>query len=566
MPPAPRPGRTKALAAAAAFACALAPVTARAQATTFAVDRLTMAGAPGDGIAIWRPDMADQTRFFGQLGLGASWNPLRVSNYVDNLDNYNKVNGNPLTRQVITYFDAGVEILGRVSLQASFPLIVDQAGNGTLPRSPPFPPPNSLGSPAAVAPGDLRIEGRVLVFRSESRAFKLALNAAVYAPTGSKYNYGGDNGIGAAFGFATEYDAKFVAVTLDAAYRLRPTVVLNELPVSSELDYGLGIYVPLRRGTIRLGGELFGAFGVNPTKYAVYNWAPPGPGPTKSNVGDLDATPLEWMLDAKMFFTPKRQVYATLGAGTRLTGGFAPDFRAVAAVGGSFGISDSDPRSGAARYVFETSDTLDTDHDGIPDEVDACPNEPGEMSSDPEKIGCPRYIRRVKGSNEIEVLKRIEFEFDRSTIVPVSFPILDEARPPARSSSCARGPMWRSSAPGSRSWGWGSRRGRGRSRGWPGAGCAGTPATGSSSPRAQSAPRTRGPAPRTRGPRSVPSAENERTHAENTEARALHLAQARARRRDDSLAKAVAALPFAGREPPRSLPHRTRRGCNFFVV
>jgi outer membrane protein OmpA-like peptidoglycan-associated protein len=71
-------------------------------------------------------------------------------------------------------------------------------------------------------------------------------------------------------------------------------------------------------------------------------------------------------------------------------------------------------------------DTADRDHDGVPDEVDACPDEPGELDSDPEKIGCPRYIRRVKGSNEIEVLKRIEFEFDKSTILPVSYPILDE--------------------------------------------------------------------------------------------------------------------------------------------
>ncbi len=410
---------------AAALALTLVTVAspeARAQTTTFAVDRLDMAGAPGDGIGVWRPDVADKTRFFGQLGLGLAVNPLRVANYIDNLNYVDKVAGNPLTRQVITYFDAGFEILGRVSLQVAFPLIVNQAGNETLAAAGSQQGTFVATSPAA---GDLRIEGRVVLFRSESRAFKLALRAAAYAPTGNKLSYGGDNGPGALFGLATEYDAKLVAVTLDAAYRLRPTVVLNELPVSNELTYGLGIYVPLAKGTVRLGGELFGAFGVNPTKYAVFNAQAPGQNP-KSNVGDLDATPLEWMLNGKMFFTPKRQVYAGLGAGTRLTGGFAPDFRAVAVVGGSIGISDSDPRSPGSRYVFETSDTLDTDHDGIPDEVDACPLEPGEMSSDPEKIGCPRYIRRVKGSNEIEVLKRIEFEFDRSTILPVSFPILDE--------------------------------------------------------------------------------------------------------------------------------------------
>ena len=192
-----------------AFACALAPATAHAQTTTFAVDRLAMAGAPGDGIAVWRPDMADQTRFFGQLGLGASWNPLRVSNYIDNLDNYDKVKGNPLTRQVITYFDAGVELLGRVSLQVVLPADREPGGQ----RDPRQPRQQASVSPASVAAGDLRIEGRVLLYRSESRAFKLALNAAAYVPTGNRYSYGGDAGPGAAFGLATEYDAKFVAVT-----------------------------------------------------------------------------------------------------------------------------------------------------------------------------------------------------------------------------------------------------------------------------------------------------------------------------------------------------------------
>jgi OmpA-OmpF porin, OOP family len=121
-------------------------------------------------------------------------------------------------------------------------------------------------------------------------------------------------------------------------------VVFNELPVSSEFQYGLGIYAPLRRGTIRLGAEFFGAVGANPTKLQVYNSAPPGAS-TKSNVGDLDATPLEWMLNGRMYFTTERNVHVGLGAGTRLTGGFAPDFRAVAVVGGSFSVS-RDPKTG----------------------------------------------------------------------------------------------------------------------------------------------------------------------------------------------------------------------------
>jgi OmpA-OmpF porin, OOP family len=409
---------------ACAAACALALVglapSARAQTTTFAVDRLVMAGAPGDGIAVWRPDLSDKTRFFGQLGLGLAVNPLRVDNYVDNLDNAAKIKGNPVSSQFTTYFNVGAEILGRVSLQVAFPLVAYQTGNPTNNTVVNLPQP--AVSFKTTAPGDLRIEARVVVFRTEARDFKLALSGAAYVPTGDRYSFTGDAGPGGSFGFAAEYDAKVVAVTLNAAYRLRPTVALNELVVSSEVLYGLGIYVPLRRGTIRVGAEFFGGFGASPSTQPV-NTTPPA---TRSNIGDLDTTPLEWMLNGRMFFTAKRQVYAGLGAGTRLTGGYAPDFRAVAVVGGSFGITDSDPRSPGSRYVFDTSDPTDTDHDGIPDEVDACPLEPGEMDSDPEKIGCPRYIRRVKGSNEIEVLKRIEFEFDKSTILPSSYPILDE--------------------------------------------------------------------------------------------------------------------------------------------
>jgi outer membrane protein OmpA-like peptidoglycan-associated protein len=417
--------RSRLTGAVCAAVTALSPVLAEAQSTaTFAVDRLPMAGAPSDGFAVWRPEMADKTRFFAQLGLGLSVNPLRVDNYVDERNNASKLKGNPLSMQFITYADVGVEFLSRVSVQLAFPFIAYQTGSPTnttigttqlLPQNP-----VDLRN---VAAGDLRLEGRVILFRTEDRAFKLGATAAVLFPTGNRLSFAGDGRVGGSFGLAAEYDFKSAFVTLNAAYKLRPTVVLNELLVSSEVVYAVGAYVPLRKGTIRLGAELFGGFGASPSKDTVYTVPKPT---TRSNVGDLDTTPLEWMVNGKMFFTQRRQAYAGLGLGSRLTGGYAPDFRAVAMVGASFGITDTDPKSPGYRYVFEVSDTADRDKDGIPDAVDACPDEPGEMDSDPEKIGCPRYIRRVKGSNEIEVLKRIEFEFDKSTILPESYPILDE--------------------------------------------------------------------------------------------------------------------------------------------
>jgi OmpA-OmpF porin, OOP family len=68
----------------------------------------------------------------------------------------------------------------------------------------------------------------------------------------------------------------------------------------------------------------------------------------------------------------------------------------------------------------------DNDNDGIPDITDACPREPGQPSPDPKQNGCPQFIRRIEGSNEIQILKRIEFATGKADIKKESFPILDE--------------------------------------------------------------------------------------------------------------------------------------------
>src|SRR6185503_17576408 len=45
---------------------------------------------------------------------------------------------------------------------------------------------------------------------------------------------------------------------------------------------------------------------------------------------------------------------------------------------------------------------------------------------DPKKNGCPKFIRRISGSTEIQILKTIEFATAKATILPKSYPILDE--------------------------------------------------------------------------------------------------------------------------------------------
>ena len=67
---------------------------------------------------------------------------------------------------------------------------------------------------------------------------------------------------------------------------------------------------------------------------------------------------------------------------------------------------------------------MDTDGDGIMDDVDACPNEKGPADPDPKKNGCPRSVRVTE--NEIFILEQVQFDTAKATIKKVSDGLLDE--------------------------------------------------------------------------------------------------------------------------------------------
>jgi outer membrane protein OmpA-like peptidoglycan-associated protein len=65
----------------------------------------------------------------------------------------------------------------------------------------------------------------------------------------------------------------------------------------------------------------------------------------------------------------------------------------------------------------------DTDGDGFRDDQDACPQEKGVDDADPSKRGCPKLVRVT--ATEIIILEQVQFDTGKSTIKPVSDPLLD---------------------------------------------------------------------------------------------------------------------------------------------
>jgi outer membrane protein OmpA-like peptidoglycan-associated protein len=66
----------------------------------------------------------------------------------------------------------------------------------------------------------------------------------------------------------------------------------------------------------------------------------------------------------------------------------------------------------------------DNDKDTVVDLEDQCPNEPGVVGGD--KPGCPKKPSLViVTEKEIKITQQIHFEFNKSSIRPISFPVLD---------------------------------------------------------------------------------------------------------------------------------------------
>ena len=64
----------------------------------------------------------------------------------------------------------------------------------------------------------------------------------------------------------------------------------------------------------------------------------------------------------------------------------------------------------------------DRDKDGMPDIVDRCPDVVGLV----QDFGCPAFKNIVVHQDRIELLQKIYFAYDLSTIEAVSYPVLDE--------------------------------------------------------------------------------------------------------------------------------------------
>ncbi|MGC6508073.1 MAG: OmpA family protein [Myxococcota bacterium] len=100
---------------------------------------------------------------------------------------------------------------------------------------------------------------------------------------------------------------------------------------------------------------------------------------------------------------------------------------------GILDINDKCPNSAEDFDGFDDEDgcpeaTADSDGDGILDDVDLCVSEPESINQYLDEDGCPDTaptLVRIT-DDQIEITQKIQFARAKSTILPVSYPILDQ--------------------------------------------------------------------------------------------------------------------------------------------
>ena len=311
----------------------------------------------------------------------------------DNVDLVSAQDGSVLQRLVAdqTYLHVGgsLVLVDRIRIGASLPLALEQYGFRSA-----IQPVGSPQAPQEAAVGDLRVGADLRLFGVYGDPFQVAIGGQVWLPTGLAHEYTGDGKVRGAPHLIISGDVLDIAYSIRGGYEARGLKqTFDGVSFGNELTGGLALGLRLVDKKLLIGPEL-----------TIWTLA--------TSAFKNNTSPAEALLGAH-YTAGDFKIGAGVGASMTQAYG-APGFR------GTLGL-DWIPAIGAAPTVRSrprrhrrhrgrlprrprrpdqrpqdqrvsasaAGRPLDTDGDGIPDELDACPTVPGVKTDDPKTNGCP---------------------------------------------------------------------------------------------------------------------------------------------------------------------------------
>jgi outer membrane protein OmpA-like peptidoglycan-associated protein len=281
----------------------------------------------------------------------------------------NQAIGNVVSNQLIVHAAAGISLWDRLWVFANMPLAL--YANGQSPSDGGV----QLLSPSGVAAGDLRAGMRLRLLGENRSLASLSLSAYVFIPTGKKDKYTSSGEVHGMPALVLSGEGDSVAYAINAGVDVQkkndifaPGVVSTAL--GSELTFGAAVALLLADRMLQIGPEVYG------TTVMV-----------GSDRFSKATTSVEGILGARLRVG---DIVLGLGAGPGITRGLGtPTLRAVASLAYAPLPPPLPPPPPPPPVRKKPVPPPDRDKDGIYDKVDACPDEPGVKSDDPEKNGCP---------------------------------------------------------------------------------------------------------------------------------------------------------------------------------
>jgi OmpA-OmpF porin, OOP family len=307
---------------------------------------------------------------------------------------------------------AEVGLGDRAAVGLDLPIFVWQDGTSSLP-----PTTVSGGSVPTTGLGDLALSGKVTIVSNDRKGIRagpgLAALGAVTFPTGDRASFMGEGSPTVSLRLLGEYALGVAAARATIGYALR---VDQRTWPNAGAGATFGDEIPWSAGVVLRPKAIATALDADDRQeweVALHGALPAGP-VAPFGLGDAGASSLSPVLlavDDRIAVGGPRDVFVVWGGDFGLDEAYGvPAFRAALGIGWAPREHDRDgdgvpddvdqcPDLPEDRDGIQDEDGCpedDADDDGIPDTVDACPLVKGVASDDPKKNGCPPEAGRPR--------------------------------------------------------------------------------------------------------------------------------------------------------------------------